>query len=429
MEKMNGANEVAANEVAANEVAANEVAANEVANEVAANEVENEIKEEPVLELSELSFDELNIKENLLRGVYAYGFEKPSIIQHKAIPILMKGNDIVAQAQSGTGKTGAFSIGSLNNIDESLKETQVIIVAPTRELADQTFTVVKELSNYTNITLCKVVGGTRVQDCIQELRNAPHMIVGTPGRIIDMLQKKHIFTNKIKTFIIDEADEMLSQGFQELIKCIFNFIPKNTQVGLFSATYPKELLELSDQFMNKPQKILVNKEALTLEGISQYYINVRHHNWKYDVLTDIYNTINIAQCIIYINHKNRLNQIYEQLLRDNFPVGMIHGNLMTSERVMIMNKFRQGDIRILLSTDLLSRGIDVQQLSLVINYDLPIEKETYIHRIGRSGRYGRKGVAINFVTERDLEYLSELQSFYNTKIEEMPQNIEEIISV
>ena len=384
--------------------------------------------EESKLELSELSFDELNIKENLLRGVYSYGFEKPSIIQHKAVPVLMKGLDVIAQAQSGTGKTGAFSIGSLNNVDEDLKETQVIVLSPTRELADQTFKVITELSSYTKITSCKVVGGTRVQDGIQDLRKIPHVVVGTPGRVLDMLLKKHIYTEHIKTFVIDEADEMLSQGFQEMIHNIFNYIPKTTQVGLFSATFTDELFELSKQFMNNPEQILVKKESLTLEGISQYFINVKHNNWKYDVLTDIYNTINIAQCIIYINSKNRLQEIYHQLNKDDFPVGMIHGNLMTNERELIMNQFRQGEIRILLSTDLLSRGIDVQQLSLVINYDLPIQKETYIHRIGRSGRYGRKGVAINFVTDRDLQSLHEIESFYNTKIEVMPENIAEVIS-
>lgn len=380
-------------------------------------------------DLDSLSFDRLNLKEKLLRGVYSYGFEKPSVIQDKAIPVLTSGKDIVAQAQSGTGKTGAFSIGSLNNVDEETKDTQVIILSPTRELADQTYQVIQSLSTYTGINSCKVVGGTRVQDCIQDLRKNPQVIVGTPGRILDMLQKNYLFTGKIKTVIIDEADEMLSQGFQELIYNIFQFIPKTSQVGLFSATYPQELLEMTSQFMNEPEKILVNKERLTLEGISQYHINVKHNHWKYDVLTDIYTTIQIAQCIIYINSKKHLMDVYQSLLKDNFPVGMIHGNLMTSEREQIMNQFRQGDIRILLSTDLLSRGIDIQQLSLVINYDLPIQKETYIHRIGRSGRYGRKGVAINFVTDRDIQSLEELKTFYNTQIEPMPQNIADIISV
>lgn len=383
---------------------------------------------EKVLELSELSFDQLGINENLLRGIYGYGFEKPSIIQDKAIPILMSGKDMIAQAQSGTGKTGAFSIGSLCRIDTSLKQTQLIVLSPTRELAEQTFNVMKELSSYTDITFCKVVGGTRVSDCISDLRSDPQVIVGTPGRIIDMISKRHIFTDKLKMVVIDEADEMLSQGFQEMIHIIFQSIPRETQVALFSATFPDELLEITNKFMNEPEKILVKKEQLTLDGIQQFYINVKHNNWKYDVLTDIYNTINIAQCIIYINSKNKLNQVYQTLLEDNFPVGMIHGNLMTNERTDIMDKFRQGEIRILLSTDLLSRGIDIQQLSLVINFDLPIQKETYIHRIGRSGRYGRKGVAINFVTERDLQDLEELKQFYNTKIEEMPQNIGDIIS-
>ena len=385
--------------------------------------------EEKVLELSELSFDQLDIKENLLRGIYGYGFEKPSMIQHKSIPVLTSGKDVIAQAQSGTGKTGAFSIGALCNVDESIRNTQIIVLSPTRELAEQTFQVMKELSSYTDISFSKVVGGTRVSDCISELRKDPQVVVGTPGRIIDMLRKNHLYTDKLKTIVIDEADEMLSQGFQEMIYSLFQFIPKETQVALFSATFPDELIELTDKFMDSPERILVKKEQLTLEGISQYFINVKHNNWKYDVLTDIYNTINIAQCIIYINSKNKLNSVYQALVEDNFPVGMIHGNLMTSERETIMNQFRQGEIRILLSTDLLSRGIDVQQLSLVINYDLPIQKETYIHRIGRSGRYGRKGVAINFITDRDIGDLDELQKFYNTKVEEMPQNIGEIISV
>ena len=383
---------------------------------------------EKELELADLSFDELGINENLLRGIYGYGFEKPSVIQNKTIPILISGKDVIAQAQSGTGKTGAFSIGSLCNIDESLKQTQLIVLSPTRELAEQTFNVMKELGSYTEITFCKVVGGTRVNDCIDDLRKDPQVIVGTPGRIIDMLHKQKFYTDKLKMVVIDEADEMLSHGFQEMIHTIFIGIPKETQISLFSATFPDELFEITDKFMNSPERILVKKEQLTLEGISQYYINVKHNNWKYDVLTDIYNTINIAQCIIYINSKNKLNQVYQCLLEDNFPVGMIHGSLMTNERENIMNQFRQGDIRILLSTDLLSRGIDIQQLSLVINFDLPIQKETYIHRIGRSGRYGRKGVAINFVTDRDLQDLEELKQFYNTNIEEMPQNIGDIIS-
>ena len=371
----------------------------------------------------------MNLKDNLLRGIYAYGFEEPSEIQKRSIPHFSTGKDMIAQAQSGTGKTGAFSIGSLNNIKEDLEKTQCIVLSPTRELAEQTYLFIKEISKYTKTTCEKVVGGTNVRECQRALEKNPHIVIGTPGRITDMIRRNSLYTDGIKNFVIDEADEMLSQGFIDSIRDIFNYIPKDTIVYLFSATMPEEVLALTQNFMNEPEKILVKKENLTLEGISQYYINVKHHNWKLDTMMDIYGAINISQCIIYVNHKARLIEIADKLNDMNYPVGCIHGDLRTNEREDIINSFRIGDVRILLSTDLLSRGIDVQQLSLVINYDLPINKETYIHRIGRSGRYGRKGVAINFVTDRDIGDLEEIQRFYDTKIEEMPQDIENIVQV
>jgi len=371
----------------------------------------------------------MNLKENLLRGVYAYGFEEPSEIQKKTIPVFTKGKDMIAQAQSGSGKTGAFSIGSLNNIDEEIEKTQCIILSPTRELAEQTHLFIKEISKYTKVTSEKVVGGTNVRECQRALEQNPNVVVGTPGRIIDMIRRNSLYTDGIKNFVIDEADEMLSHGFIDSIKEIFNYLSKETIIYLFSATIPDEILSLTESFMNEPEKILVKKENLTLEGISQYYINVKRHSWKMDTLVDIYGAINISQCIIYINHKQRLIEITQRLNDMNYPVGCIHGDMRTNEREEIIMSFRNGDIRILLSTDLLSRGIDVQQLSLVINYDIPVNKETYIHRIGRSGRYGRKGVAINFVTDRDINDLEEIQRFYDTKIEEMPQDIEKIVQV
>jgi len=377
----------------------------------------------------EYNFDNLGIKENLLRGVYSYGFEKPSRIQYKSIPVINEGKDIIAQSQSGTGKTGAFTIGTLNRVNEDINKTQVLIVNPTRELAEQTMNVINEISSYTKITKTKSVGGTNVSACSDLLRREPHVVVGTPGRIIDMINKCNLITSEILTLVIDEADEMLSFGFLPTLQEIIRSMPKDTQICLFSATMPQEMLELTDRFMNNPEKILVNKEELTLEGISQYYINTKVNHWKYDVLTDIYDSIQISQCIIYINSKNKLIEIYQKLIENNFPVGMIHGSLQTNERDYTVKKFREGEIRILLSTDLLSRGIDIQQLSLVINYDLPREKETYIHRIGRSGRYGRKGVAINFITDYDIEHLQNIREFYNTKIEEMPNDIQNIVNV
>jgi len=242
-----------------------------------------------------------------------------------------------------------------------------------------------------------------------------------------MLERNKLITENIQTIVMDEADEMLSQGFLESVQMILRRIPKTSQICLFSATLPEEVLSLTQNFMNEPINVLVKHEELTLEGIQQFYVNVAHSDWKYDVIVDLYDTINVNQCIIYINSKQRILDIYYKLCENNFPVEYITGDRLGKERQSVMEDFRSGKTRILLSTDLLARGIDIQQLSLVINYDLPREKETYIHRIGRSGRYGRKGVAINLIGDRDIEYMKHIESFYDTKIDEMPANIAEII--
>ena len=369
------------------------------------------------------SFEDLDISDELLRGIYSYGFEKPSNIQYKSIPIINQSKDIIAQSQSGTGKTGAFVIGILNNIDISLKKTQYIIITPTHELAKQILKVIESLSTYMEVTIVKVIGKTNINDSILELRKSPQIIVATPGRLLDMINKRHIFTDKIKTLVLDEADEILSSGFMDSIYNIIMAVPKTAQICLFSATMPKEILDLTNYFMDDPAMLLVNKDELTLEGIKQFYIDLKQYNWKFDVLYDIYETINITQSIIYVNSKTVLHNLYDRLSRDEFPVSYIHGDMITKEREENLDNFKNGKTRILLSTDLLSRGIDIQQLSLVINFDLPKNKETYIHRIGRSGRYGRKGTAINFVTSEDISHMREIESFYNTQIMEMPQNL------
>lgn len=374
------------------------------------------------------SFENLDIKEDILRGVYSYGFEKPSSIQVKAIPEIIKGKDIIAQAQSGTGKTGAFVIGSLCKIDMELDSTQILILLPTHELVNQVFSVVKEISNYLDLSVVKVIGGTRISDSIDELNRNPKIIIGTPGRVLDMISRKYLITEHLKMLIFDEADEILSKGFKDNIYNIVTCIPKNTQICLFSATLPEDIFELTTKFMNDPEKILVKNEELTLEGIQQYYVTVRDNNWKYEIITDLYDAISVNQCIIYINNKSKIYEIYERLSKDNFPVSYISGDRTSQERKEIMEQFRSGTIRILLSSDLLSRGIDIQQLSLVINYDIPRDKETYIHRIGRSGRYGRKGVAINLINEREIQNLKHIELFYNTKIIEMPSNISELLN-
>tara|TARA_B100001248_G_scaffold259733_1_gene246348 strand:+ start:2300 stop:3427 length:1128 start_codon:yes stop_codon:yes gene_type:complete len=375
-----------------------------------------------------MSFDDLNINENILRGIYSHGFEKPSAIQVSAIPKMIEKIDVIAQAQSGTGKTGAFSIGTLCRIDESVQSIQSIILVPTRELAEQVTKVITELSSYTKISILKVIGGTNVNLCKEELSKNPHIVVGTPGRILDMIRRRYLPTIDIKLVTFDEADEILSRGFKEDIHDIIQSVDKNAQICIFSATLPTEILELTDKFMNNPEKILVKKESLTLEGIQQFFVNIKHNDWKYDVITDLYDTINVGQCIIYINSKQKIVEIYEKLISDNFPVNYITGDRTIDERNQVMNDFRSGTLRILLSSDLLARGIDIQQLSLVINFDLPREKETYIHRIGRSGRYGRKGVAINLINDREIDTLKSIEEFYDTQILEMPQNIADYLS-
>ena len=375
-----------------------------------------------------MSFDDMGIDDAVLRGVYGHGFEKPSAIQVQAIPLMLSGKDLVAQAQSGTGKTGAYSMGSLCAIDESKQTIQCLILVPTRELADQVYKVITDISSYTKITTLKVIGGTNVSLCRSEIGRNPHVIIGTPGRILDMIMRRDLPTIDIRLMILDEADEILSDGFKDCIHDIIKSLPKTSQLCLFSATMPEEILELTTKFMNDPQQVLVKKEQLTLEGIQQFFINVKHNDWKYDVITDLYDTINVGQCIIYMNSKNKIEEIYDKLNASDFPVGFITGDRSVQERNEVMEQFRAGTLRILLSSDLLARGIDIQQLSLVINFDLPREKETYIHRIGRSGRYGRKGVAINLISDREVDYMKHIEEFYDTQVSEMPQNIADYLS-
>tara|TARA_B100001094_G_scaffold304554_1_gene333623 strand:+ start:607 stop:1743 length:1137 start_codon:yes stop_codon:yes gene_type:complete len=377
----------------------------------------------------ELSFDNLGINDNLLRGIYSYGFEKPSNIQNKSIPIINTGKDIIAQSQSGTGKTGAFTIGALNNIDIENKSVQAIIISPTHELAEQTYEVITNLSSYMkDINIKKVIGKTNMNQSKIELETNPQILIATPGRLLDMINRKYIFTDNIKMLIFDEADEILSRGFMDTIYQIIRFIPSDTQILLFSATIPSEILSLAEKFMTNPEQILVNKEELTLEGIKQFYVNCNIYKWKYDVLYELYDSISINQCIIYINTKSTLINLAQKLEEDNYPISYIHGELTSELRKKNLEDFKNGQTRILLSTDLLSRGIDIQQLSLVINFDLPKNKETYIHRIGRSGRYGRKGIAINFICNNEMDELDELKKHYNTNIEEMPENISDYIN-
>ena len=371
------------------------------------------------------TFDELNLKSELLRGIYGYGFEKPSAIQQKAILPIIKQRDVIAQAQSGTGKTAAFAIGSLQLVDVTKDEIQCLVLSPTRELAQQTSIVYQFLGECLKVKVTLLIGGTKVGADLDKLKEGPQVLVGSPGRVLDLIRRKQISLAYLQTFILDEADEMLSKGFIENIKEIISLIPTTTKILLFSATMPKEIVEITTKFMKDPAKILVKNEELTLEGIKQYYVYLKKED-KLDVLMQIYRGIEIAQAIIYCNSKRSVDFVSEELKKKGHMVSSIHGDLKQFERDQVMRDFRNGATRVLITTDLLARGIDVYQVSLVINYELPREKETYIHRIGRSGRFGRKGNAINFVTPAEKDELDNIQKYYNTTIEALPTDLSEL---
>jgi translation initiation factor 4A len=374
------------------------------------------------------SFDDMGLKDELLRGIYAYGFEKPSAIQQRAIMPIVGGRDTIAQAQSGTGKTGTFAVSILQLINLEENDTQALVLAPARELAQQIAKVVGDIGSYLKVKVHACVGGTAVREDIATLRQGVHVVVGTPGRVYDMIQRNALRLNKLKLFVLDEADQMLDRGFKDQIYEIFTCgLPKDMQVGLFSATMPQEALELTTKFMRDPAVILVKRDELTLDGIKQFFIAVEREEWKLDTLCDLYETLTITQAMIYCNTRRKVDWLTEQMQARDFTVSATHGDMDQKEREMIMKEFRSGASRVLITTDLLARGIDVQQVSLVINFDLPTNRENYIHRIGRSGRFGRKGVAINFVTAADVRYMKDIEQFYNTQIQEMPSDVADLL--
>merc|ERR1712226_1824317 len=340
---------------------------------------------------------------------------------------VLDGRDMIGQAQSGTGKTATFVVGVLARTDFGLHACQGLIFAPTRELANQIQKVALALGDYCSVKCHCCIGGTSVRDDIDKLRDGQHLVVGTPGRVFDMINKRHLRVDDLITFVLDEADEMLSRGFKDQIYDIFKCLPPNVQVCLFSATMAPEILDLTSKFMRDAVRILVKKDELTLEGIRQFYVAIEKEEWKLDTLCDLYEPLTIPQAIIYCNTRRKVDFIADQLTKRDFTISTMHADLDQKERNLVMREFRSGSSRVLISTDLLARGIDVQQVSLVINFDLPSNMENYLHRIGRSGRFGRKGVAINFVTNNDVRAMKDIERYYHTQIEEMPMDIADLI--
>jgi translation initiation factor 4A len=387
------------------------------------NRAENEEYNSSSYEIQ--GWDDLEINPNLLRGIFAYGFEKPSPIQQRAIKPLILKKDIVAQAQSGTGKTGTFTIGALSNVDVTNNSTQVLVLSPTKELASQTAKVFESIGCMMDgLRVQTLFGGSLVEDSSSfSNKNSPHIICGCPGRVHDMMRRDKISSKKIKLIILDEADEMLSSGFKEQVYNIFQYLSSDIQVALFSATLPDGINTIIDKIMRDPIRISVKREMLTLEGISQYYIAVDDDRQKYETLKNLFSYLSVSQSIIYCNSIKRVQDLYEAMIEDEFPVCRIHSNMDRVERESAFREFCHGKSRVLISSNVTARGIDIQQVSVVINFDLTKDVHTYLHRIGRSGRWGRKGVGINFITRRDISNLKMIEEHYSTQISEMPGDL------
>ncbi|XP_076384644.1 eukaryotic initiation factor 4A-III-like isoform X2 [Megalopta genalis] len=328
----------------------------------------------------------------------------------------MKGRDVIAQAQSGTGKTATFSIAILQSLDTQVRETQVLVLSPTRELATQIQKVILALGDFMNVQCHACIGGTNLGEDIRKLDYGQHVVSGTPGRVFDMIERRVLRTRAIKMLVLDESDEMLNKGFKEQIYDVYRYLPPATQVVLVSATLPHEILEMTSKFMTDPVRILVKRDELTLEGMKQFFVAVEREEEKFDTLCDLYDILTITQAVIFCNTKRKVDWLTEKMREANFE-----------ERDNIRKEFRSGQSRVLITTDVWARGIDVQQVSLVINYDLPNNRELYIHRIGRSGRFGRKGVSISFVKTDDIRILRDIEQYYSTQIDEMPMNVAVLI--
>jgi len=330
---------------------------------------------------------------------------------------------MAAQSYAGLGKTSAICISILQKLDVSIKETQALIIVPTREVAQQTHKVVVALGGYMNVECRACVGGTNVREEMVKLREGIQVVVGTPGRVYSMIERGALRTDSIGLLCLDESDELLDRGFSDQIYEIFQHLPQARQVVILSATMTADVLEVTTKFMRDPVRLLVKREELTLEGIEQFYIPVEKEDWKLDTLCDLYETVTMEQAVIICNSSRKVDCLAEKLRAREFTVSAMNDDMEQAHREVLMEEFRSGSSRVLITTELMACCIDVQQVSLVVNYDLPTNRENYIHRVGRSGRSGRKVVAINFVTKEEVVMLREIEQFYNTHIDEMRLNV------
>ncbi|KAA8491569.1 Eukaryotic initiation factor 4A-3 [Porphyridium purpureum] len=383
------------------------------------------------------SFEQMTLREDVLRGLFAYGYERPSRVQSQALPAILSGRDVLAQAQSGTGKTSMTAIAAVQAVRASSSELQVLILSPTRELATQTHDVITNIGQFVRglRSQCAVGGGSgssskKGQGQSKRSVNSyagVQIVSATPGRACDLLARGTLTVRKVRLLLVDEADEMMTRGLQERLYDIYRALDSRSQIVLVSATMPADVLAMTDAFTTEPLRILVARDALTLEGIRQFYVDVGTEQWKLDALCDLYERITVGQCVVFVNSRKKCEWLARQLQALGFGVGVLHGDMVQRDRDEVMRTFRAGASRVLIATDVCSRGIDVQQLSLVLNFDLPRDPESYLHRIGRSGRFGRRGMAISLVTSEERAQLRTLETFFSIRIPAMPSDTLDVL--
>lgn len=385
----------------------------------------------PTSDVPELNnFDDMSLDDKLLHGVYSIGFLRPSPVQAKAVKPLKDGFDVIAQAQSGTGKTGAFVIGSLARLQASIANNEfasnagpaILALEPVRELARQTADAFADIGKYMDVRVCCCIGGTSLQEARTNAKRA-HVIVATPGRIIDMVKRGWVSLSNVRTLVLDEADEMLSTGFLEDMRWIVETVPRDCQVAVFSATYNAETFDITRLFV-KPDvvNVLVKRDQLTLAGIDQFYVAVERDADKFDVLLDLFADLSIGQSVVFCNSRARVDELCQRLIEHDFTPVALHADIDQAERNSVLEKMRQGQARVLVTSNVMARGIDVTGVSCVFNFDLPRDVAVYLHRIGRAGRFGKKGVAINLVDGRDVALLRNIERHYETTVAELPSD-------
>ena len=366
--------------------------------------------------MEKIRFDEMDLHPQILRGIKEMGFEETTPIQARAIPVVMEGGDIIGQAQTGTGKTAAFGIPLLQKVDSQNKKTQAIVLCPTRELAVQMAEEIRKLGKYMHgVKVLPIYGGQDIGKQIRSLKGGAQIIIGTPGRVMDHLRRKTIRCDFVDTIVLDEADEMLNMGFREDIETVLEYLPEERQTMLFSATMPKPILEITKKYQKDATTIKVVKKELTVPNIEQYYYDVKRKD-KVEVLSRLLDVYDPKLSLVFCNTKRMVDEVTEALQGRGYFAEGLHGDMKQSQRDRVMNGFRNGKTEILVATDVAARGIDVDDVEAVFNYDLPQDDEYYVHRIGRTGRAGKSGTAFTFVKGKEVYKLKDIQRYCKAKI-------------